>query len=301
MKLYPETLNEFTGMFSDESGCIAYLRKIKWPKGYACPRCFEAEYWEKTNGLLVCKSCRHETSITAGTLFDGSRKSLKLWFQAMWYVVGQKNGVSALGLQKALGLGSYQTAWNWLHKMRRAMVCDRKDKLSGVVEVDETWVGGARNRHDERDAKSLIFIAIQLTDNGLGRVRLEAIKTNDQSNLLCATKKLISPNSTIRSDGLHGYNILSHHGYKHEPTVHNNAIFGDATPNAHRVASLLKRWWLGTHQGAISPKYLPYYLDEFTFRFNRRTSNSRGKLFYRLMQGAVEIYPIRSKDLKHNI
>ncbi len=241
--------------------------------------------------------------MTTGTLFHGTHKPLRFWFEAIWYVVNQKNGVSALGLQKAMGFGSYHTAWEWLHKLRRAMVRPGRDKLSGLVEVDETFIGGVHTGKRGRGAegKSLVFIAAEEAEGGIGRIRLPVIEDAAGETLAKAVQETIAPGSQVRSDGHGGYNVLPHYGYIHIPVIHKDAISGDATPLAHRVAALLKRWWLGTHQGAISHEHLAYYLDEFSFRFNRRTSRSRGKLFYRLIEGALQIDPVPASILKHNI
>lgn len=300
---YPEDMAGLIRNFRTEESCLSYLEHLRWPEGYRCSRCNGVNFWRKTRGRLRCRACRHETTVTAGTLFQDTRKPLRLWFQAIWYVVNQKNGVSALGLQRALGLGSYQTAWDWLHKLRRAMVRPNRDKLSGTVEVDESFIGGERSGPRGRGAegKSLIFIAVEAAEHGIGRIRLQIIPNASGSTLIKAVQDCVAEGSTILSDGWDGYNRLPDHGYIHKPVTHANAIKGDATPLAHRIAALLKRWWLGTHQGAISPEHLRYYLDEFTFRFNRRTSRSRGKLFLRLVDQAVHIDPVPAKNLKHKI
>jgi transposase-like protein len=303
MESYPANMADFMDMFATEDACLEYLSLVRWPDGYVCPRCGSQKHWKKARGLFACRDCCHEASVTAGTLFQDTHKPLRLWFQAIWYVVNQKNGVSALGLQKALGLGSYQTAWAWLHKLRRAMVRPGRDKPSGLVEVDEVFIGGERSGKRGRgaDGKSLIFIAVEDVQGQIGRLRLTTLVNASGETLAKAASETIAPKSRIRSDDWNGYNFLPRHGYTHIPVAHKDFESGDATPLAHLVASLFKRWWLGTHQGAISPDNLRYYLDEFTFRFNRRRSRSRGKLFYRLVQGALEIDPVPAKTLKHNI
>ncbi len=299
MERYPANMIDLMDMFPTEDACLEYLTLVRWPDGYRCLRCESTSYWKKARGLFYCRDCQYEGSVTRGTLFQDTRKPLRLWFQAIWYVVNQKNGVSALGLQNALGLGSYHTAWEWLHKLRRAMVRPGRDKLSGLVEVDEAFIGGERSGKRGRGAegKTLVFIAAEKADGGIGRIRLTRLEDASGSSLLAAVSQTIEPGSTVHSDGWDGYNILSQHGYVHRPVLHKNAALGDATPDTHRVISLLKRWWLGTHQGAISPGHLPYYLDEFTFRFNRRTSRSRGKLFYRLIEQSLQIDPVPAKSL----
>lgn len=256
-------------------------------------------------GLIRCVACRRKTSVTAGTLFEGTRKPLRLWFQAMWYVTSQKFGGNALGLQRVLGLGSYQTAWSWLHKMRRSMVRPGREKLSGNVEVDEALVGGEdrggkRGRGSER--KSVVAIAIEVHEpNGFGRVRMQRIADASGASLIPFVRRVVAADSTVLTDSWGGYNDLWKHEYTHRKT--NLSDSGDPAhvvmPGVHRIASLLKRWLLGTHQGAVSEKHLDYYLDEYTFRFNRRTSRARGLLFYRLLQQAVTISPVSYYELVH--
>lgn len=299
MEEYPVSMTDLIEMFPTEESCLEYLSMVRWPDGYVCMRCNSRNSWKMSSGLYRCQDCRYAGSVISGTLFQDTRKPLFLWFQAIWYVVNQKNGVSALGLQKALGLGSYHTAWGWLHKLRRAMVRPNRDKLKGVVEMDETFIGGVRSGKRGRGAegKSLVLIAAEDVGDGIGRIRLLPIDDAYGDTLANAVSQVVEVGSTIRTDGWDGYNTLPSKGFIHLPTIHKNAESGDATPLTHRVAALLKRWWLGTHQGAISPEHLQYYLDEFTFRFNRRTSKSRGKLFYRLIEQALQIDPITAKEL----
>ncbi len=286
-------------MFPTEDACLEYLKIIRWPDGYICSRCDEKKYLKLGRGLYRCLSCKYECSVIAGTLFQDTRKPLKLWFQAIWYVVGQKNGVSALGLQKALGLGSYHTAWEWLHKLRRAMVRPNRDKLNGVVEVNETLIGGERSGKRGRGAegKTLVLVAAESSSKSIGRIRLSVIDNASAEEIKNSILKMVSIGSTILSDGWKGYCDLNVLGYNHIPAANNDIKNHDQIQAAHIVASLLKRWLIGTHHGAISHKNIPYYLDEFTFRFNRRTSLSRGKLFYRLIQQAIEIDPVPAKTL----
>ena len=214
----------------------------------------------------------------------------------MWFVTSQKHGVSALGLQRVLGLGSYQTAWAWLHKLRRAMVRPGRDRLSGVVEVDETYVGsaseeGVRGRGSER--KAIIVIAAEENGSGIGRIRLLSVPDVSGSTLQGFVEQAVAPGSVVHTDGWRSYSGLEAKGYKHRVTKvsRSEELAHELMPRVHRVASLLKRWLLGTHQGAVSVSHLAYYLDEFTFRFNRRTARSRGMLFYRLAEQAVAIDP----------
>jgi transposase-like protein/ribosomal protein L37AE/L43A len=299
MEDYPKTLGEFSARFSTEAGCRAYLVQLRWPEGMVCSQCASAKVWETARGLFVCACCGHNQSVTAGTIFERTQKPLTLWFRAMWCVTSQKTGASALGLQQALGLGSYFTAWTWLHKLRRAMVRPGRDRLSGVVEVDETYIGGVKPGKRGRGAvgKSLVLIAAQCDGTRIGRVRLARIPDASAQSIERALADVVAPEAVIRTDGWKGYENVAARGYTHEVIRATQEVGEDLLPHCHRVASLLKRWMLGTHQGAISHEHLDYYLDEFTFRFNRRTSRYRGKLFYRLVQQAVGVEPIPYKDM----
>src|SRR3990167_450760 len=299
MKTYPEDAIELMNMFPSEEACLDYLATIRWPHGYQCLRCSDRSTLKLGRGLYRCQSCKYEGSVIVDTLFQDTHKPLQLWFQAIWYVVSQKNGVSALGLQQSLGLGSYHTAWEWLHKLRRAMVRPGRDKLSGIVEINETMIGGEKSGKRGRGAegKTLVLIAAEETQWGIGRIRMAPISDASGDILENTVQQMVEIGSTIRTDGGAGYNGLSKLGYTHVPKVNQNVKDEDLIEQAHLVAALLKRWLLGTLHGAINPKNLPYYLDEFTFRFNRRTSNSRGKLFYRLIQQALEIDPVPAKLL----
>lgn len=247
----------------------------------------------------MCASCTYEISVTAGTIFEYTRKPLSMWFRAMWWVTSQKTGASALGLQQILGLGSYLTAWTWLHKLRRAMVRPGRDQLSGTIQIDETYVGGPKPGKRGRGAsgKTLVVIAAELDGPRIGRIRLKRVPDASGQSLEKAIRCAIAPGSTIQTDGWTGYTGLHSMGYAHDVVRSTAEVGEDLLPCCHRVASLLKRWMMGTHQGAISHEHLEYYLDEFTFRFNRRTSHYRGKLFYRLVQQAVAIEPTVYKEM----
>ena len=291
---YPRTLMELERRFGDDSSCRSYLFALRWPGGFVCPRCGGRAAWPMRRGLWLCGECRHQASVTAGTIFQDSHLPLTTWFRAMWHVTSQKNGASALGLQRVLGLGSYKTSWAMLHKLRRAMVRPGRDRLTGVVEVDETYWGGQEEGVVGRQTqdKALIAIAAQEDGKGIGRVRLRRIPDASRQSLHGFIRQSVEPGSTVRTDGLHAY--LGLEGYLHDRRVQgpDPEAAGKLMPRVHRVASLLKRWLLGTHQGAVGHEYLDYYLDEFTFRFNRRKSTSRGKLFFRLAQQAMQIDPV---------
>ena len=299
MEDYPRTALEFAERFRTEEACRQYLFAMRWPEGFRCPRCGHAEAWETKRNQYRCSKCDFQVSVTAGTIFHDSRKPLRLWFQAMWYATNQKQGVSALGLQSALGLGSYRTAWIWLHKMRRAMVRPGRDRLSGTVEVDETYIGGPRPGKRGRGAagKALVVVVAQQKGKRVGRIRLRRVQDASAKSLTPTVEDAVQPGSTVRTDDWDGYRELPSRGYTREIVRTSSDVGENLLPLAHRVASLLKRWLLGTHQGAVHPSHLDYYLDEFTFRFNRRTSRSRGKLFFRLVQQAVMIDPVTGQEL----
>jgi len=199
-----------------------------------------------------------------------------------------------------MGLGSYKTAWVWLHKLRRAMVTPGRDNLSGIVEVDETYIGGKKpgKRGRGAEGKSLVVIAVEINGSKIGRIRLQKVPDASSKSLNDAIEKIINKGSFIQTDDWNGYNHLKSLGYIHEIIRQNSEVGDSLLPNCHLVASLLKRWLAGTHQGAVSHEHLEYYLDEFAFRFNRRISTHRGKLFYRLLQNAVKIEPIQYNDIK---
>ncbi len=299
---YPRTVIELEDRFATEESCREYLARLRWPEGFVCNRCGATEVWKATRGRLVCRVCRYQASVTAGTIFQDTHKPLRLWFRAIWHITSQKNGASATSVQQILGLGSYQTAWTWLHKLRRAMVRPGRDRLHGRVEVDETQVGSEDGDTDGRQMENKVLVAIVAEEDGrgIGRIRMARIPRATKKVLQRFAQEVIDPGSIVHTDGLASYRGLETLGYQHEVSV----LLGqekDAAlrllPRVHRVASLLKRWLLGTHQGAVSPKHLDYYLDEFTFRFNRRKSRSRGKLFYRLVQQAAQIAPAPYRDL----
>lgn len=301
MEDYPQDLAEFEARFSTERACRGYLFQLRWPDGFCCPRCGGRKSWPKSDLLLECAGCGYQASVTAGTIFQDTRKPLTLWFRAAWWVTSQKNGASAMGLQRVLGLRSYKTAWTWLHKLRRAMVRPGRDRLTGRVEVDETYLGGLEEgvRGRQTEAKALIVVAAQEDGPGIGRIRMRRIGDASAASLVPFVQDSVEPGSVVHTDGWLGYEPLQGKGYDHQVTFlkGHKKTPSELMPRVHRVVSLLKRWLMGTHQGAVSLEHLDYYLDEFTFRFNRRKSRSRGKLFFRLLQQAVAVDPVPYKSM----
>jgi len=297
----PENQIEFEKMFTTEEQCLDYLKELRFPKGYSCRKCQHNEYWLNNRGIMICKNCKNELSITSGTIFHRSKLPLVVIFRALWWMVAQKNGVSAVGIQRVLGLGSYRTAWVWLHKFRRLMVFPGRNKLSGKIEVDETFVGGKRSGKRGRGAegKSLVVIAVEILEKGTGRVRMSLISDASKKSLRKFINENIETGSNLITDGWKGYTGISKSGYQHEIEDKTKLLDGEEIlPNVHRIASLLKRWLLGTHQNYIGEGYLSYYLDEYTFRYNRRKSNSRGLLFQRLIEQGVLHEPVEYKSIK---
>lgn len=289
---YPKTLIDLEKQFSSEEECRDYLAALRWPAGFVCPSCSGTKAGRMRRRLWHCRNCGRQTSILAGTVFQDTHLPLTLWFRAMWYMTSQKNGVSALGLQRVLGLGSYRTAWTMLHKLRRAMVRPGRERLHGVVEVDDTYWGAKEKGMIGRkiEDKALIAVAVEIKGLDMGRIRLARLPNLNGDTLQNFVAHAVDPGSTLRTDGLPAYTAIS--GYKHDRRFQKYLPEGKhLLPRVHRVVSLLKRWLLGTHQGAMTDSHFDDYLAEFTFRFNRRLSASRGKLFYRLVQQAVQVAP----------
>jgi transposase-like protein len=301
---YPINFQEFLAQFPDERSCWQYLIEIRWPDGYVCLECNSVKWWLTSKHKIHCSVCEKEFSITSGTIFQKSKKPLLLWFHVMWWVVAQKTGASACNLMDFMGFGSYEAAWTWLHKLRRAMVRHGREKLSGVVEVDETYIGGdeAGTGKQGRGAekKSLVVVATECLEKKIGRVRFKIIPDASSESLIPFIEENVECQSTVITDGWSGYASLSKRkDYIHIPKVIDGSgkQAHELLPHVHLVDSLVKRWINGTHQGRISTKHLEYYLDEFAFRFNRKISTHRGKLFYRLMQQAVTTSPVTYEDI----
>jgi transposase-like protein len=276
--------------------------RLRWPTGFRCRRCgVEDEPWIKARVYLHCRHCgvkfrsRREPCLKA----LGSR--CEIGSSSCGFVTSQKHGASALGLKRVLGLGSYQTAWTWLHKLRRAMVRPGRDRLSGAVEVDETFIGAPEEdvHGRETEDKAIVVVGAEQRGRAIGRIRLRRINDASAEQLEPFIQDSLLPGSLVITDGWRGYAGLEKLGYQHG--VRNIRTSGrkshELLPRVHRIASLLKRWLLGTFRGGVQKHHLDYYLDEFTFRFNRRASRSRGLLFYRLMQQAIMITPPSYRQL----
>jgi ISXO2-like transposase domain/Transposase zinc-ribbon domain len=303
---YPSSTGEFQAWFGLDADCLDYLEWLRWPGGFTCPRCGHAGGWRLGDGRFGCASCGGRTSVTAGTIFDRTRTPLTVWFTACWLFATQKDGMSALSLQRALEIGSYQTAWAMLHRLRSVLVRPGRDRLAGTVEVDETYIGGeeaglAGGRAPGK--KQLTAIAVEVKEpKGIGRCRMALLADASAASLHAFVTSHIEPGTKVITDAWMGYHGLAGLGYAHERRSQRAARGrgqdpGELLPAVHRVASLAKRWLLGTHQGSVDDAHLASYLDEFTFRFNRRRLRSRGLVFYRVLELAAGHDPVRYTDI----
>jgi len=298
---FPGSLKEFNRRFCTEAACLNYLFSIRWPDGFRCSCCGHDKYWQSHRGLYICRDCEHQHSVTAGTIFHGTRKPLLDWFKALWWFSTQKTSISAASLQEQLSLGSYHTAWQWLQKLRACTLVPGREKLGGEVEADEVIFGGEQSGKRGRGAghKTLVAIAVERDEDKLGRLRMEVISDASARSLDSFVLTNIAFGSTVKTDGWNGYNHLKDLGYSHVATAQSKTDEKDSiVSGVHLVASLVKRWLLGTFQGRFDQKYLQRYLDEFVFRFNRRRSGTPGKRFWRLVQRAMDTKPLSPHQLR---
>ena len=294
------TFDEFIARFLTEEQCREYIYNLRFPDEFRCPKCNGNKSWKIGDVLYECSACGHQTSVTAGTIFQDTRKPLRTWFIAIWWITTQKNGASAQGLQQVLGLKSYQTAWTWLHKIRSAMVNPNRNLLSGTIEIDETLIGGVSTGKRGRGAenKVLVIIAAELDGKKVGRCRMSIIDDASSASIHPFIIENIEKGSNLITDGWNGYNGIEKKGFARNVQVQKGETNEEKLlPHIHTIASLLKRWLLGTHQGAVEVKHLQAYLDEYVFRFNRRKSAQRGLLFYRLLESAMKTKATTYHDL----
>lgn len=309
-KDYPQNWNEFLDWFPTEDSCRQYLELLRWPDGFTCPNCnHNAEPSRASRGRLLCTQCHFQASVTSGTIFSKTRTPLRIWLGAAWYLTNQKQGVSALGLQRVLGLSSYQTAWTILHRFRRAMIRPNRSQLSGLVEVDESFLdireksSVPRNKKKSTTNRVLVGIAVEILEpNGFGRIRLQKLESDSQESVTQFIQNAIKPGSHVRTDGSAAYLKIEGLGYIHDKKIQLGSEIPahKSLPGVHRIASLVKRWLLGTHHGGVKSEHLSSYLDEFVFRFNRRKSRHRGMLFYRLLQQAVQTEQVAYSEIIQN-
>jgi len=290
--------------FSTDADCLDYLEWLRWPGGFVCPECGHGRGWRLGDARLMCAACGSRTSVTAGTIFDRTRTPLTVWFTACWLFSIGKDGISALSLKRTLEIGSYQTAWAMLHRLRSVLVRPGRDRLSGVVEVDETYFGGEEpglRGGRAKGKKSLVAIAVERREpKGFGRCRMAILADASTDSLQAFLTDHVQEGSTVITDGWQPYRKATGDRYTHQRHVVPGPQAAKLLPGVHRVASLAKRWLLGTHQGSADDAHLASYLGEFVFRFNRRRSRSRGMVFYRVLELAVAHEPVRYRDLVLN-
>ena len=314
MDNYPQTFIEFIERFHNEDACREYLLSMRWANGFTCPKCNHNEYWVGEGYAYgICKSCSRKSYVFAGTVVQDSKLTAQVWLVAMWLFATQKDGISAKSVQENLGLNSYKSAWLLLHKLRVAMIRSDRERLSGMVEIDEAYIGGSmeggkRGRGSEN--KQLVAIAVQLEkiktdkphnalrDYRLAKIRAKCIESASKTELHSFITDNISEGSTLYRDDWSGYGGIDEVGYT--SVIVKTSKAGeeqDKLPHVHLAISLIDRWILGTYQGRVDDFHLQAYLEEFTFRFNRKTSHSRGWLFYRLVQGAMSTIPHKYEDI----
>ena len=299
-------MGEFQAWFRTDADCLDYLEWLRWPAGFVCPACGEDGGWRLADARFKCFGCGRRTSVTAGTVFDRTRTPLTVWFTACWLFATGKDGISALSLKRTLEIGSYQTVWAMLHRMRSVLVRPGRERLAGIVEVDESYIGGREpglRGGRAKGKKVLTCIAVEILEpEGYGRCRMAPLADASSASLHAFATDHVEPGATVITDGWQGYGGLEMLGYGHEPRSQRAARArgenpGELLPAVHRVASLAKRWMLGTHQGSVDDAHLPSYLNEFVFRFNRRHSRSRGMVFFRVLELAVGHDPVRYGDI----
>lgn len=303
MEDFPKNEIEFDLRFLHEPACHHYLFQMKWPQGFSCIKCSHQHYWVSKKHIYICKGCQHQHSLTAGTIMDSSKKPITYWFKAMWWFTTRKSGLNAVNLQELLGLGSYNTAWAWLQKLRRCTIRKDREKLSGTVEVDEFFIGGQKSGKRGRGCtgKTIVAAAVERKGEKLGRIRLKVIPNCSSDSLLTFINDNVEAGSTVCTDGWKGYYGLDEKIYSHSQVFQNKSSDKDSVlPGVHLIASLVKRMIIGTHQGRFDPHYLQNYLDEYVFRFNRRNSKSIGKKFMRIVQQVINSSKITFSQIVEN-
>jgi hypothetical protein len=288
---FPKTATEFEKRFATEADCRAYWIEARWGGKPACARCGSTYVWPIRNGTTFeCRECDHQTSLTSGTVLEKTRKPLKMWFRAVFEISTRRTGISAMDLMRIMGFGSYKTAWTWLHKLRAALVRPEREPLGPFVQMDEALVGGKGGPH-----KELVLVAAEAD----GRVRLAHAETNDKVTLKRFADGQVAVDARVTTDGLASYDGDSLGDRPYERIVQSKAERreSDALQICHWTISLLKRWLLGTHAGAVAPKHLQAYLDEFAFRHNRRKTKGVGRIAARVIERLVARGPLTMRSL----
>jgi len=288
---FPKTATEFEARFTTEGDCRAYWIEARWGGTPSCARCASRRVWTIREGTTFeCADCGHQTSLTSGTLLEKTHKPLKMWFRAIFEISTRRTGISGKDLQRIMGFGSYKTAWSWLHKLRAAMVRSMSEPLGPFVQIDEALVGGKGGPH-----KELVLVAAEAG----ARVRLAHVENNDKETLKRFADGQIAADAHVVTDGHAGYDAKSLGKRPHDAIVQTKAERreSDAVQSCHWTISLLKRWLLGTHAGAVRDKHLQAYLDEFAFRHNRRKTNGVGRIAARVIESLVARPPMTMRNI----
>lgn len=287
---FPKTLPEFETRFPDEPAARAYFELLRWNGRPCCARCKSERVREiKSRARYECADCRHQTSLTSGTVLEGTRKPIRLWLRAAFEMCVRRNGISAKDLQRIMGFGSYETAWTWLHKIRHGLAREKRSALDGKLQIDESFIGGKGSE------KAMVFIAAELG----ARIRMAHAPNEDEKTMKAFVDAHIAASAKVTTDGLATYNepVLGRRAHEmvvQTPEERDNA---DALQSCHFAASLAKRWLMGTHHGAVRKKHLQAYLDEHTFRYNRRATKGVARIAARAIEGMVISKPITMRRL----
>ena len=299
---FPRTLDEFQRRFVTEKSCLVYLAKVRWPRGFDCPRCRNRQGWKDSPRSFRCRRCRKEIHLTAGTIMHRSHLPLRHWFWAAYLMGTMTPGISALQLQRQLGIGSYESALYLCRRLRRAMVNPQREPLKGIVEVDDAFIGGKGTspKGHHMETKAPIVAAVENRGNHTGRIRLQVVPQVTRKELYSFIQNNVAPGSQIRTDGWHPYRGIEVYGYEHIPRVQGRSYkgrkrAGEILPWVHRVIGNLKTWLRGTHHG-VDREHLQSYLDEFTFRYNRRYY--REQSFLTLLVLTTQVAPSIQRRLK---
>jgi hypothetical protein len=286
--VYPETRPEYDACFGSEEACRKYIQQLRWPEGFRCVACNFHLAWHTARGQLRCSRCQKQISLTAGTILEGTRKPLRQWMEAIWYVTGRKSGVSALGLCRELNLGSYQTAWTWLHKLRHAMVTP-EHKLRGFVDAERVEFSGLIDPTVKRLGKpgssTVLGIAVEaITEpgkEGIGQIHLQRLSSWSPADYVCFLRRSCAIDTGIRTAPDEVYRSIPDIATNPECVRHVPA--GESLPRVHQIAVQLRRWLGKIYCNSVNACYIDYYLDEFSFRVNNRRDSTRGRLFHTLL------------------
>lgn len=280
-------MSDLITRFFTEEACRTHIEALRWPDGFMCAKCGNHKNWKTKRGLSVCSQCQYQQSPLAGTIFQDSHIPLRIWFQAIWWFASQKNGANAQGLQRVLGMSGHEPAWLMLHKLRVAMGYPNRHRLSGLIEIDEDYWGRA----------GMVGVAVEIKGKRRGQFRLQTMGGRTRANIQSFVQQHVNPGSMIRTDDFPNYCCLADAGYEHQPMRMRNSEDGlnreryELNQRTKKLLLRVDRWILGTYQRRNHKKYLDSYLNEFTFRFNRRTSRSKGLLFHRLLENSIAVEP----------